>query len=106
MHRLMKKEQLLTIPNLLSVVRLLLIPLIVWLYCARQEYELAGYALPASLIGQWGDLAMSAVKRCCHIKDFGTLLPGHGGILDRFDSALLTIPFTYLFCSITGGYIL
>lgn len=67
---------------------------------------LAGYALPASLIGQWGDLAMSAVKRCCHIKDFGTLLPGHGGILDRFDSALLTIPFTYLFCSITGGYIL
>lgn len=56
MHRLMKKEQLLTIPNLLSVVRLLLIPLIVWLYCARQEYELTGYALPASLIGQWGDL--------------------------------------------------
>ena len=38
MHRVLKKEQILTIPNLLSLVRLLLIPVILWLYCKKQNY--------------------------------------------------------------------
>ena len=63
------------------------------------------YAATASVVGQFGDLAMSAVKRICGIKDFGNLLPGHGGILDRFDSHLFCAAYTLLYCSLTGGFI-
>ncbi len=43
-----------------------------------------------------GDLSFSLIKRCCHIKDFGEIIPGHGGILDRFDSVIFEAPFVYL----------
>lgn len=43
-----------------------------------------------------GDLSFSLIKRSCHIKDFGNVLPGHGGVLDRFDSVIFTAPFVYL----------
>lgn len=46
----------------------------------------------ASVISQIGDLAASAIKRNHNIKDYGHLIPGHGGILDRFDSMLFTAP--------------
>ncbi len=61
------------------------------------------YLIIASLLGQFGDLSMSAVKRIAGIKDFGNVLPGHGGLLDRFDSMMLVIPMTYLFCTYSGG---
>lgn len=48
-----------------------------------------------SILSQIGDLAASAMKRYTGIKDFGNLIPGHGGILDRFDSVLLTAPVVY-----------
>lgn len=47
------------------------------------------------LISMVGDLAASAVKRNYGIKDYGKLIPGHGGILDRFDSVLFTAPVIY-----------
>lgn len=50
-----------------------------------------------SLIGQLGDLVESALKRHYSVKDSGTILPGHGGILDRFDSLIFVMPVLYLF---------
>lgn len=50
-------------------------------------------AVPASLLGMTGDLFASSVKRQMDIKDYGTILPGHGGILDRFDSIVFITPF-------------
>ncbi len=49
----------------------------------------------ASVISQFGDLAASAIKRNHDIKDYGRLIPGHGGILDRFDSIIFTAPVVY-----------
>lgn len=49
----------------------------------------------AGMISQIGDLAASAIKRNHNIKDYGNLIPGHGGILDRFDSMLFTAPAIY-----------
>ena len=68
--------------------------------------KLVVYSVMASIVGQFGDLSMSAVKRVCGIKDFGNIFPGHGGMLDRFDSQLLVVPFTLLYCGLTGGFIL
>ena len=48
-----------------------------------------------SIVAQVGDLFASSVKRYVGIKDYGKLIPGHGGILDRFDSVILVAPFVY-----------
>lgn len=49
-----------------------------------------------AVLSMLGDLSFSLIKRSCHIKDFGQVIPGHGGILDRFDSVIFTAPFVYL----------
>ena len=54
--------------------------------------EWAGLALIVVIFGTWGDLTESLLKRQLHIKDSGAILPGHGGMLVRFDSALMAIP--------------
>jgi phosphatidate cytidylyltransferase len=48
-------------------------------------------------VSEIGDLAASAIKRFCGIKDFGKMIPGHGGILDRLDSILILAPLIYIF---------
>ena len=50
-----------------------------------------------SLFGQLGDLSFSVIKREFGIKDYGTIFPGHGGVLDRFDSVLFVSPAYLLF---------
>lgn len=49
-----------------------------------------------SVLGVVGDFSASLLKRQCMVKDFGSIIPGHGGILDRFDSVLFVAPFLYL----------
>ena len=55
-------------------------------------WQWMGLALVVVVFGTWGDLTESLLKRTLHVKDSGNILPGHGGMLDRFDSALLAIP--------------
>lgn len=52
-------------------------------------------SIPVSFMGMMGDLSASVLKRNFGVKDFGKIFPGHGGVMDRFDSVLFTIPVTY-----------
>lgn len=66
----------------------------------RLSFTIIGAA--SSVISQLGDLAASAIKRDHAIKDYGTLIPGHGGILDRFDSIIFTAPIVYYLAVYVG----
>ncbi len=62
-----------------------------------------GFALVVVLFGTWGDLVESQLKRQLNIKDSGKIMPGHGGILDRFDSSLLAIPASVIYLILSAA---
>ena len=75
-----------------TVVALSFGPLVVGNY----KPELLWIGISVSLLSQYGDLTASWIKRKLNVKDFGTILPGHGGLLDRFDGWIYALPLVWL----------
>lgn len=64
--------------------------------CAMTDYLFyACLGAVGSVLSQFGDLAASCIKRDMNAKDYGSILPGHGGLMDRFDSVMFVAPFVY-----------
>ena len=82
----------------------LLISLIFWHYSEKGNVVFwMGFAVVQIITGALGDLIQSKWKRDLSIKDSGKLLPGHGGILDRFDALMFSAPFAYIYVRLFGG---
>lgn len=72
------------------------------------EFTVAHQVILAFLIGlgaAWGDLISSMIKRVADVKDWGQLIPGHGGLLDRANSMVIVIPVVYYFSYVVLGYL-
>jgi phosphatidate cytidylyltransferase len=68
-----------------------------WKFSGILWYHVLIIAVGSSICGQLGDLVESMWKRSLGIKDSSAIIPGHGGILDRFDSLLFAAPFMYVY---------
>lgn len=60
-------------------------------------------ALPANFLAQSGDLVESMLKRSVQVKDSGTIVHGHGGMLDRVDAVIFVAPYVYIFARLVAG---
>ena len=65
------------------------------LYNRLADFKMDEFAVTVSFLGMMGDLSASVLKRNFGVKDFGKIFPGHGGVMDRFDSSMFTLPVTY-----------
>ena len=68
-----------------------------WYAPEISRYNWLGLAATVVIFGTWGDLIESLLKRTLSVKDSGNVLPGHGGMLDRFDSVMLAVPACYIY---------
>jgi phosphatidate cytidylyltransferase len=83
-----------------GVIGCTLISIVYFNYLGINKYiYIIIFSISASIFSMVGDLTASKIKREFKIKDFGSYLPGHGGILDRFDSVLFVAPIVYYFIS-------
>ena len=71
--------------------------------CPVDQLALIAYGIAGGAVGQLGDLSLSVIKRETGIKDYGKLLPGHGGAFDRFDSSMFIAPLYYLLFALKFG---
>ena len=83
-----------------------LIPGLDWPFFAGLTYvDILWVALPITVLGPLGDLLESKIKREFGVKDSGTMIPGHGGMLDRIDALLLTLPWVLTYVEFIRPYV-
>lgn len=75
----------------------ILLGVLLYYYYPQNDFNWVVIALISSVFGTIGDLVESKLKREAHVKDSGTIIPGHGGFLDRLDSFIFALPFIYLY---------
>ena len=95
LHTIRKEE--FSMPFFLFILLVLPVPLALGARTGRRFSEWLPLYL-GGVAGQVGDLTASLVKRHCGIKDFGSIFPGHGGIMDRMDSVLFTLVVVCAYC--------
>ena len=82
-----------------GILSSIIVTLIITLCFGKSVILPLALTIPLCILGMAGDLFASAIKRAVGIKDYGNLIPGHGGILDRVDSILMIVPLMYLMIS-------
>jgi phosphatidate cytidylyltransferase len=82
------------------ILSVLLVTKVMGIWVPIQEKFIFLISLISAIMGNFGDLFESKLKRLAGVKDSGTMMPGHGGFLDRFDSILLATPFVWLLLQI------
>ena len=81
-----------------------ILPLVTDSTVSVNYFEVCLLGMALAVVGTIGDLSASVLKRQCAIKDYGNIMPGHGGAMDRFDSVLFVAPCFYAFVSLISIY--